>query len=146
MIRTLFKKLKEDALEPTRATPDSAGLDLYSWQSGHLRPREWAAVRTGIAIALPQGHAGFICPRSGLAVKHGVTVLNAPGIIDSDYRGEIRVLLINRGREPWYFEIGDRIGQLVVTPIVPIQLVEMGENEQLDETGRGYGGFGSTGR
>ncbi len=146
MIHTLFKKLKEDALEPTRATPESAGLDLYSWQSGHLRPREWAAVRTGIAIALPEGHAGLVCPRSGLAFKHGVTVLNAPGIIDSDYRGEVKVLLINLGDESWFFEIGDRIAQMVITPLAPIQLIEVGQNEQLDETKRGPGGFGSTGR
>lgn len=146
MIRTLFKKIKEDAIEPTRATPDSAGFDLYSWQSSHLRPGEFTAIRTGIAIAIPQGHVGLVCPRSGLAVKHGVTVLNAPGIIDADYRGEIRVLLINFGYGTWYFKTGERIGQLVITPIAQIRLDEADIGKDLSETVRGSGGFGSTGR
>jgi dUTP pyrophosphatase len=146
MIRTSFKKLYDDAIEPTRATQDSAGLDLYSWQSSHLRPGEWAAVRTGIAISLPPGHVGLVCPRSGLASKHGITVLNAPGVIDADYRGEIRVLLINLGCEAWLINTGDRIAQLVITPVAPIRLVEIGPSDKLEKTSRGSGGFGSTGR
>jgi dUTP pyrophosphatase len=137
-------KLKIEATLPTRAHPGDAGLDLYSVEKGHLGPGERWSIGTGIAVAIPEGHAGLVLPRSGLAREHGITLVNSPGLIDSGYRGEVRVLLLNTDpAETVRIEAGARIAQLVVTPIALAEPVEVAE---LDETARGDGGFGSTGR
>jgi len=132
---------------PTRQTPDAAGLDLVAavpeGEPLVIAPGARAAVPTGLALALPSGFEGQVRPRSGLAFKHGVTVANAPGTIDADYRGEVKVLLVNHGEEPFTIRRGDRIAQLVVAPVVAARLVAV---TTLDETSRGAGGFGSTGR
>jgi dUTP pyrophosphatase len=131
---------------PAYQTAAAAGLDLMAAvPDGHpvtIAPGTYAMIPTGIALALPSGTEGQVRPRSGLAAKHGVTVLNSPGTIDSDYRGEVNVLLINHGLAPFVVERGMRIAQLVIAPVasVSIRLVE-----NLDETQRGRGGFGSTG-
>lgn len=129
---------------PAAATPDSAGLDLLAAVVAPLEipPGEWRAVPTGIAVALPPGTEGQVRPRSGLALKHGVTLLNAPGTIDADYRGEIKAVLINHGREAFVVERGMRIAQLVVARHLG---VAWRETDDLEETARGGGGFGSTG-
>jgi dUTP pyrophosphatase len=129
---------------PSARTPASAGLDLAAavGEAVVIPPGGRALIPTGFAIALPPGAEGQVRPRSGLAVDFGVTVLNAPGTIDADYRGEIRVPLINHGAESFTVTRGMRIAQLVVAPVVAAVLEEV---EQLDETGRGAGGFGSTG-
>ena len=128
---------------PSYATAGSAGLDLRATESLTLKPGARALVPTGIAIALPEGYEAQVRPRSGLAVKHGVTVLNAPGTIDADYRGEIKVPLINHGTEDFVIARGDRIAQMVVARVAQAELVEV---TALDDTGRGAGGFGSSGR
>jgi len=129
---------------PEYATPGSAGLDLLAAVAATttLGPGERALVPTGIAIALPAGYEAQVRPRSGLAAKHGVTIVNSPGTIDSDYRGEVGVVLINLGAEPFSFERGSRIAQLVVAPVVQAELMEVVE---LPASVRGDGGFGSTG-
>lgn len=131
---------------PAHATPDAAGLDLRAAVPEDapvtLAPGAFALVPTGLQIALPEGTEGQVRPRSGLAFKHGVTVLNSPGTIDSGYRGEVGVLLINHGRAPFVVRRGERIAQLVVAGYVPVRLVRA---ESLAETARGAGGFGSTG-
>jgi len=127
---------------PSYASTGSAGLDLYAAAGPiTLAPSARALVGTGLALALPEGFEGQIRPRSGLALKHGVTVLNAPGTIDSDYRGEIGVLLVNLGGNPFVVERGMRIAQLVIAPVVRARLVE----GAVPPSGRGDGGFGSTG-
>jgi dUTP pyrophosphatase len=128
---------------PSYATAGAAGLDLRAAESLTLRPGHRALVATGLSIALPAQFEAQVRPRSGLAVKHGVTVLNAPGTIDSDYRGEIKVPLINHGTEDFVIARGDRIAQMVVAPVTTVTLVEVAT---LDETARGVGGFGSSGR
>jgi dUTP pyrophosphatase len=128
---------------PSYATAGSAGLDLRSAAAVTLKPGERALVPTGLAIALPAGFEAQVRPRSGLAVKHGITVLNAPGTIDADYRGEIQVPLINHGQDDFTIARGDRIAQMV---IARVEQVEMTEVAALDETARGAGGFGSTGQ
>ena len=128
---------------PSYATAGAAGMDLRAAESLTLKPGTRALVATGIAIALPDNHEAQVRPRSGLAVKHGVTVLNAPGTIDADYRGEIKVPLINLGTEDFVIKRSDRIAQMVVAPVVTAELVEV---ETLDDTVRGAGGFGSSGR
>ena len=139
-----FKRLTPDARPPTRAHDDDAGYDLYAGEALSLGPGERGAVGTGIAVEIPAGHAGLVLPRSGLAARHGITLPNAPGLIDSGYRGELRVLLLNTDREE-AFEVspGDRIAQLV---IARVETPELEETEELEETVRGAGGFGSTGR
>ncbi len=129
---------------PGAQSSGAAGIDLSAAVDVPLiiPPGGHALVPTGFAIALPPGHEGQVRPRSGLAVKHGVTVLNAPGTIDADYRGEVKVALINHGNEPFAVTRGMRIAQLVVAPVTAVALVEAAE---LDETKRGSGGFGSTG-
>ena len=129
---------------PSARTAASAGLDLAAAVEEALiiPPGGRALIPTGFAIALPKGYEGQVRPRSGLAVEFGVTVLNAPGTVDADYRGEIRVPLINLGAEPFTVTRGMRIAQLVVAAVAAVDLEEV---EQLDETGRGVGGFGSTG-
>lgn len=127
---------------PTYATAGSAGMDLRSAEALTLKPGARALVATGIAIALPEHYEAQVRPRSGLAVKHGITVLNSPGTIDADYRGEIKVPLINLGTEDFVIARGDRIAQMVVCPVTLADLVEV---ESLDDTERGAGGFGSSG-
>lgn len=139
------KRLRETARLPVRASEGAAGLDLFADVEAEvvLAPGARALVPTGIAIALPPGHEGQVRPRSGLAAKHGVTVLNAPGTIDEDYRGEVKVILVNHGREPFEIRSGERIAQLVVARVEKPEVVEV---SSLDDTARGEGGFGSTGR
>jgi dUTP pyrophosphatase len=128
---------------PAYAKSGDAGLDLRASESVRLEPGERRLVPTGLAVAIPEGHAGFVLPRSGLAMHRGVTVLNAPGLIDSGYRGELKVLLINHGAEAVSIDRGERIAQLVVQPVARARLVE---EERLPDSARGEGGFGSTGR
>ena len=127
---------------PAQATTGAAGADLVSAEDVTIAPGKVHAVATGIAIALPPGFEGQVRPRSGLALKHAVTVLNAPGTIDADYRGEVKVILINHGAEPFRIARGDRIAQLVVAPVTAVRFERV---ERLSETERGEGGFGSTG-
>ena len=127
---------------PVQATPGSAGHDLHAATDATLAPGSFAAIPTGYAIAIPEGHEGQVRPRSGLAARHGVTVLNAPGTIDADYRGESKVILINHGREPFTLKRNDRIAQLVIAPVTTLQFVPV---DHLPDTMRGSGGFGSTG-
>jgi dUTP pyrophosphatase len=137
-------KLHADAIVPTRAHPGDAGLDLYSTEDAHLGPGERWSVGTGIAVEIPEGHAGLVLPRSGLAREHGIALVNSPGLIDAGYRGEVRVLLLNTDpAEVVRIEAGARIAQLLITPIAvaePVQVAELGDSA------RGEGGFGSSGR
>ena len=135
--------LAAEDLRPYRGTPGAAGIDLCAAETVDLKPGERALVPTGVRVAIPQGYEGQVRPRSGVALRTGVTVLNAPGTIDSDYRGEVGVILINLGQEPVTVYRTDRIAQLVIAPVTFAELVEV---ESLDETERGAGGFGSTGR
>ena len=135
-------RLDRDLPLPAYARPGDAGLDLRASEAVRLDPGERRLVPTGVAAAIPEGHAGLVLPRSGLARQKGVTVLNAPGLIDSGYRGELMVLLINHGAEPVAIERGERIAQLVIQPVARARLVEV---ERLPDSARGEGGFGSTG-
>lgn len=130
---------------PTYQTAGAAGMDLLAAVEAPvtLAPGARALVPTGLALALPEGHEGQVRPRSGLAARHGVTVLNAPGTVDADYRGEVKVILVNHGDEPFVVSRGDRIAQLVVAAVTRAEPVLVAD---LDETDRGAGGFGSTGR
>jgi dUTP pyrophosphatase len=135
--------LEAGAVMPTRAYDADAGLDLYSAESGRIEPGERMSIGTGIAVAIPDGHAGLVLPRSGLAARHGIALVNAPGLIDAGYRGELRVLLLNTDRdEAFVIEPGDRIAQLV---IVTLPEVELCERASLSEAARGSRGFGSSG-
>jgi dUTP pyrophosphatase len=128
---------------PVYAHPGDAGADLTSAETLTLRPGERALVGTGVRIALPDGFVGFVVPRSGLAAKHGITVVNAPGTVDSGYRGEIKVALLNTDpAEPFEVSVGDRIAQLIVMPVPRARFVPV---EELPDSARGEGGFGSTG-
>lgn len=128
---------------PAYAHAGDAGADLHAAEALVLQPGQRATVGTGVAIALPDGHVGFVVPRSGLAFKHGITIVNAPGTVDAGYRGEIKVALLNTdASEPHTIEVGDRIAQLVVMPVSRAEFVEV---ERLPESQRGEGGFGSTG-
>src|SRR5687767_12256817 len=140
--RLLVTRLSEDAKMPSRSHPTDAGLDLASVEEIRLAPGERKMVRTDIAVAIPEGSAGFVTPRSGLAAKHGISITNSPGIIDTTYRGHVMVILENLGDVEFFAPKGDRIAQLL---LVPISLVEPEEVDSLDETDRGAGGFGSTG-
>jgi dUTP pyrophosphatase len=136
-------RLRPDATLPGRAYPGDAGLDLTACERVELPPGGRALVATGIAVAIPDGHAGFVVPRSGLAVRHGLSEVNTPGLIDSGYRGELRVILLNTDREtPFVVEPGMRIAQLVVVPIPELDVVEV---DELPTSERGAGGFGSSG-
>jgi dUTP pyrophosphatase len=136
-------RLDERAKLPTRAHDGDAGLDLYALEDAELSPGARAQVRTGIAVEIPDGHAGLVLPRSGLAARHGIALVNAPGLIDSGYRGELQVLLLNTDREQAYaVRAGERIAQLVVVAVGSPQAVEATELSQSD---RGAGGFGSSG-
>jgi dUTP pyrophosphatase len=127
---------------PAYATTGAAGADIVAAEDATIQPGAVHAVATGIALAIPTGFEGQVRPRSGLALKHGVTVLNAPGTIDADYRGEVKVILINHGPAPFRIARGDRIAQLVVAPVAPAHFERA---DALPETERGPGGFGSTG-
>ena len=127
---------------PAYATAGAAGMDVLSAEALLMRPGQRAAVSTGFAVAIPDGYEIQVRPRSGLALKHGVTVPNTPGTIDSDYRGELKIILVNHGEEHFQIARGDRIAQLVLAPVTRARWDEV---EELDETQRGEGGFGSTG-
>jgi dUTP pyrophosphatase len=137
-----IRRLRPDAVIPERAYAGDAGLDLSACERVELAPGERALVGTGLAVAIPEGHAGFVQPRSGLASRHGVTIVNTPGLVDSGYRGELRVILLNTDPEhPFVVEPGMRIAQLVVVPVATPEPVEV---EELPETERGVRGFGSS--
>jgi dUTP pyrophosphatase len=135
-----FSKLNQEAKIPVRQTEGSAGFDLHSIDEVSVWPREWVRIRTGVAATIPPGCVGLIKPRSSLAVRHGIGVM--AGVIDNDYRGELMVVLINHGEDRFDISVGDRIAQLIVTPIV----TESIEVAWLDDTARGANGFGSTGK
>ncbi|MEA2471079.1 MAG: dUTP pyrophosphatase, partial [Thermoleophilaceae bacterium] len=137
--------LSDAACAPARAHEGDAGYDLHAAEALTLEPGARASVGTGVAVAIPDGHAGLVLPRSGLALRHGIALVNAPGLIDAGYRGELRVLLLNTDREaPFDIEVGDRIAQLVIIRhAAPEELVEV---DRLAESTRGQGGFGSSGR
>ena len=142
-MRLPIKRLDPSVPLPRYARPDDAGLDLYAAETAVLKPGERALVPTGLAIAIPRGYAGLVMPRSGLALRHGVTVLNAPGLIDAGYRGELKVLLINHDETTTVtLARGERIAQLVISPVTTAELVEV---DELPSSERGEGGFGSTG-
>jgi dUTP pyrophosphatase len=136
-------RLDPRAILPTRAYAHDAGLDLYALESVTLGLGERASLRTGVAVEIPEGHAGLVLPRSGLAARHGIALVNAPGLIDAGYRGELQVLLLNTDREqPCTLDAGDRIAQLVLIAVATPAVVEVGE---LSGSERGAGGFGSSG-
>ena len=136
-------RLRDDAILPAQAYDGDAGLDLAACERAQLGPGERAIVGTGVAVAIPAGYAGLVVPRSGLAARHGLTILNAPGLIDSGYRGELKVILLNTDpREPFVIEPGMRIAQLVLVEAAAVQLVEV---EALPVSVRGAAGFGSSG-
>ena len=139
-----FRRLAPEARPPLRSHPDDAGYDLSAAEAVTLEPGGRASVGTGIAVEIPAGHAGLVVPRSGLAARHGIALVNSPGLIDAGYRGEVRVLLLNTDPlEPFEVEPGDRIAQLVIVAVAAPDLVEAPE---LEATARGGSGFGSTGR
>jgi dUTP pyrophosphatase len=135
---------------PSRATPHAAGMDLRAaipaeecWE---IKPHEWRLLPTGIVMAIPQGYEAQVRPRSGLALKHGITVLNAPGTIDADYRNEVMVVLINHGQETFAVRRGERIAQILFAPVTACDWIPVALAETLGSTDRGLGGYGSTGR
>ena len=142
MIEVQIRKLRPDAVVPARAYDGDAGLDLAACERVELGPGERALVPTGLAVAIPDGYAGFVQPRSGLAARHGISIVNTPGLVDSGYRGELKVILLNTDEEePFVVEPGMRIAQLVVLPVPGIHLVEV---DELPESERGVRGFGSS--
>ncbi len=142
MIELPIRKLRENAVVPVRAYAGDAGLDLAACERVELGPGERAMVPTGLAVAIPQGYAGFVQPRSGLAARHGITIVNTPGLIDAGYRGELQVILLNTDpREPFVVEAGMRIAQLVVVEVPGIEPVEV---DELPDSERGVRGFGSS--
>jgi dUTP pyrophosphatase len=137
------RRLDERAVLPTRAHPGDAGMDLHALDGATLEPGGRAAIPTGIAVEIPAGHAGLVLPRSGLALRHGIALVNAPGLIDSGYRGDLRVLLLNTDRAtPFQISARDRIAQLVVVRSETLSAVEV---QELSASGRGASGFGSSG-
>ncbi len=137
-----IKRLRPDVELPSYAHPGDAGLDIRSAEEVVLQPGERALVSTGFAMALPEGYAAFVQPRSGLASKHGISIVNTPGLIDCHYRGEVKVILVNLGGEPFRVRKGDRIAQMVIQRVERAEVLEV---EELEDTARGEGGFGSTG-
>jgi len=136
-------RLRDDAVLPSRAHSGDAGFDLSACEEITIGVGERAAVGTGIAVEIPEGHAGLVVPRSGLALRHGISMVNAPGVIDAGYRGEVRLLLLNTDDEsPFTIERGMRVGQLLVVPVADIDVVE---TDEVTPTERGLGGFGSSG-
>lgn len=148
-MKIFFQRCPEnsDLPLPERMTPGSAGFDLRACLPGPLTllPGERQLVPTGFRVALPDHHEGQVRPRSGLAVRHGLTLLNTPGTVDADYRGEIKLLMVNLGSEPVTIERGDRIAQMVVAPVAIAEAAEVPPSEELPATNRGAGGFGHTG-
>jgi len=143
VIELPIARLREDASIPARAYDGDAGLDLAACERVVIEPGGRAAVGTGLAVAIPEGHAGLVVPRSGLAAKHGISIVNAPGLVDAGYRGELKVLLLNTdAAEPFTVEPGMRIAQLVVVSLPGVRLVEF---DELPASERGAGGFGSSG-
>jgi dUTP pyrophosphatase len=142
VIELPIQRLRDDAVVPTRAYAGDAGLDLASCERVELGPGERATVATGLAVAIPEGYAGFVQPRSGLASRHGITIVNTPGLVDSGYRGELKVILLNTdATEVFVVEPGMRIAQLVVMQVPGIDPVEV---DELPESERGVRGFGSS--
>ena len=142
MIELAIRRLRDDAVLPERAYSGDAGLDLAACERVELAPGERATVPTGLAVAIPEGFAGFVQPRSGLAARHGLTVVNSPGLVDSGYRGELRIILLNTDREHAFtIEPGMRIAQLVILPVPPVELRVV---DELPESERGQRGFGSS--
>ena len=142
MIELPVRRLRPDAALPARAYAGDAGFDLAACERVELGPGERAAVPTGLAVAIPEGYAGYVQPRSGLAARNGLTIVNTPGLVDSGYRGELVVILLNTDREvPFVVEPGMRIAQLVVLPVPEVELVEV---DELPESERGVRGFGSS--
>jgi len=139
MIDVHVRRLRPDARIPDQAYNGDAGLDLSSCEHVLLPPGERAVVPTGLAVEIPDGYAGFVQPRSGLAARHGIGIVNSPGLIDSGYRGEIRVILLNTGREAFSVEPGMRVAQLVVAPVATVRLVEVDELTSSERGGRGFG-------
>jgi dUTP pyrophosphatase len=138
-----FRRVRDEGRPPAQAHDDDAGYDLFAAEHARIEPGERASVGTGIAVAIPEGHAGLVLPRSGLAERHGIALVNAPGLIDPGYRGEVRVLLLNTDRSQSFdVEPGDRLAQLLVTRI---ESPRFAEAPLLSETVRGERGFGSTG-
>lgn len=142
MVQVRFKRINPEAVMPAYAHPGDAGMDLCSVEDLVLPPGKRSLIRTGLVMELPEGYEGQVRPRSGLALKHGVTVLNTPGTIDAGYRGEVGVILMNHGDCAFTIRKGDRIAQLVVAQVTVAEVVEVA---QVDATERGEGGFGSTG-
>lgn len=146
MVKVVVKRIRPSrARLPHYMTPDASGMDLFAClDDGEvtLAPGQWRLIPTGIAVALPSEHEGQVRPRSGLALRHGVTVLNAPGTVDADYRGEIAVILVNLGTDPFVVKDGDRIAQFVIQEV---RRVELEEVDELPRSERGSGGFGHTG-
>lgn len=144
MIELPIVRLREEAVLPERAYAGDAGLDLAACERVELGPGERAVVPTGLAVAIPEGYAGFVQPRSGLAARDGISVVNSPGLVDSGYRGEIKVVLLNTDRQrAWTAEPGDRIAQLVVVPVPELEPVAV---DELPSSARGARGFGSSRR
>jgi dUTP pyrophosphatase len=142
LIELPIQRLRKEAVVPERAYTGDAGLDLAACERVELAPGERALVGTGLAVAIPEGYAGFVQPRSGLAARHGLTIVNSPGLVDSGYRGELRIILLNTdSSEPFVVEPGMRIAQLVVLPIPELELVEV---DELPTSERGVRGFGSS--
>jgi dUTP pyrophosphatase len=142
LIELPITRLRDDAVVPERAYAGDAGLDLAACERVELRPGQRALVGTGLAVAIPEGYAGFVQPRSGLAARHGLSVVNSPGLVDSGYRGELRVVLLNTDdSEPFVVEPGMRIAQLVVLAVPEVELVEV---DELPASERGVRGFGSS--
>ncbi len=141
-VRLRVRRLRPDAVLPRYAHPGDAGLDLAAAEAVTLAPGQRVAVSTGLAVAVPDGWVGLVHPRSGLALRQGLTVVNAPGTVDAGYRGELKVLLVNLGDDPVKIEQGDRIAQLLLQEVAHAEVVEV---DELDATVRGAGGFGSTG-
>jgi dUTP pyrophosphatase len=142
VIELPIRRLRDDAVVPSRAYAGDAGLDLAACERVELEPGERATVGTGLAVAIPDGYAGYVQPRSGLAMRHGITIVNTPGLVDSGYRGELRIVLLNTdAREPFIVEPGMRIAQLVIVPIPEVDPVEV---DELPDSVRGVRGFGSS--
>ncbi len=142
-VKVRVKRLSPDAKIPTAAKVGDVAFDLYSMIDYELRPGERFAVPTGIAVEIPPGYEGQVRPRSGLALKEGVTVLNTPGTIDSGYRGEVKTIMMNHNGEPFKITKGMRISQLAIRPVPDVEFIEV---DELSDTERGVGGFGSTGK
>ena len=143
MINVKYVLMHSNARIPQKSHEDDAGFDLFAVENYNLQPHEYACIPTGLRIELPQGTEAQVRPRSGLAAKHGITVLNTPGTIDAGYRGEIKVVLINHGRDVFSIYPGLRIAQLVIKPIYEVSFIE---TAMLSESIRGEGGFGSSGK